>query len=83
MWVVHVVQVLCPSVGDVCGMRSCWGVGCIKCVCLARGGVGEGGGVSGSEDWFWAFFTNPVGTGGVMDVCLRFRLRWVGACNWV
>ena len=38
-------------------------------MCLARGGVGgEGGG-----EWMRGLglgFTNPVGTGGVMDVCL-------------
>ena len=38
------------------------------CMCLARGGVcGEGG------EWMRGFglgFTNPVGTGRVLDVCL-------------
>ena len=26
-------------------------------------------------------FTNPVGTGGVLDVCV-FGLRWYGWCRW-
>ena len=35
------------------------------CMCLARGGV-EGEGLSGLH----LGFTNSVGTGGVLDVCL-------------
>ena len=27
-------------------------------------------------------FTNPVGTRGVLDVCV-FWLRWYGWCGWV
>ena len=50
------------------GMRRVGGV-CEMCMCLARGGVGgEGGG-----EWMRGLglgFTNPVGTGGVLDVCL-------------
>ena len=40
---------------------------CAMCMCLARGGVGEGG------EWMRGLvlgFTNPVGTGGVLDVCV-------------
>ena len=42
----------------------------MTCVCLARGGVGGEGG-----EWMRGLgmcFTNPVGTGGVLDVCLCF-----------
>ena len=46
------------------------------CMCLARGGVdGEG------DEWMRGFglgFTNPVGTGGVLDVCLCFGCGGVG-----
>ena len=47
------------------------------CMCLVRGGVGGEGGkwMKGSG----LGFTNPVGTGGVLDVCLCFGLRW---CRW-
>ena len=37
------------------------------CICLARGGVGG--------EWMRGLcldFTNPVGTGGVFDVCVCF-----------
>ena len=47
------------------------------CMCLARGGVGGGGG--GWCEWMRGLglgFTNPVGTGGVWDVCLCFG--WCG-----
>ena len=27
-------------------------------------------------------FTNPVGRGGVLDMCLCFWLRWCGWCRW-
>ena len=27
-------------------------------------------------------FTNPLGTGGVLDMCLCFGLRWCGWCRW-
>ena len=40
---------------------------CGMCKCLARGGVG------GEEG-----FTNPVGTGGVLVVCLCFGCGGVG-----
>ena len=50
----------------VCEMRGVGGV-CKICMYLARVGVGEG--VSGCEYWVWGF-TNPVGIGGVFDVCL-------------
>ena len=44
------------------------------CMCLARCGVGGEGG-----EWMRGLglgFTNPVGTGGMLDV---FWLRW---CRW-
>ena len=43
---------------------------CEMCMCLARGSVGGEGG-----EWIKGLglgFTNPVGTGGVLDVCLCF-----------
>ena len=45
---------------------------CVKCVCLARDGVGGYG-----SEWIKGLglgFTNPVGTRGVLDVCV-FGLR--------
>ena len=56
-------------------------------MCLTRGGVGGEGG-----EWMRELslgFTNPVGTGGVLDMCLCFGYRgvggvggeWVGACT--
>ena len=54
------------------GMREVGGV-CEMWMCMARGGVGgemmRGLGLG---------FTNHVGTGGVLDICL-FGLRW---CRW-
>ena len=53
------------------------------CMCLARGGVcGEGG------EWMRGLgmgLTNPVGTGGVLDVCLCFGCGGVGGVGgeWV
>ena len=66
------------SIGaNVLGMnvvRGMKGVGGV-CMCLARGGVwGEG------VDWILGF-TNPVGTRGVLDVCLCCRgvcREWLG-----
>ena len=52
-------------------------------MCLARGGVsGEGG------EWMRELglgFTNPVGTGGVLDMCLCFGCGGVGGAGgeWV
>ena len=49
-------------------------------VCLARGGVGGEGG-----EWMRELglgFTNPVGTGGVLDMCLCFGCGGVGG-EWV
>ena len=46
------------------------------CMCLARGGVGGERG-----EWMRELglgFTNPVGTGGVLDVCLCFGCGDVG-----
>ena len=45
-------------------------------MCLARVGVGGEGG-----EWMRGLglcFTNPVGTGGVLDVCLCFGCGGVG-----
>ena len=50
------------------------------CMCLARGGVGGEGG-----EWMRELglgFTNLLGTGGVLDMCLVFWLRWCGWCRW-
>ena len=46
------------------------------CMWLARGGVGGEGGewMAGSG----VCFTNPVGTGGVLNVCLCFGCGGVG-----
>ena len=47
------------------------------CMCLARGG--EGG------EWMRELglgFTNPVGTGGVVEHVSVFWLRWCGWCRW-
>ena len=58
------------STGDVLEMgvvRGVVGV-CDMCMCLARGGVGGEGG-----EWMRRLglgLTNPVGTGGALDVCL-------------
>ena len=52
------------------------GVGGVCDMCIARGGVGG--------EWMRELglgFTNPVGTGGVFDMCL-FWLRWCGWCRW-
>ena len=49
-------------------------------MCLARGGVGWREG-----EWkrrLGLDFTNPVGTGGVLDVCLCFGCGGVGG-EWV
>ena len=53
-------------------VRRMRGVGGVweMCMCLARGGVGGEGG-----EWMRGLglgFTNPVGTGEVLDVCLCF-----------
>ena len=58
------------SIGDVLEMSVVRGISgvCDMCMCLARGGVGGEGG-----EWMRELvlgFTNPVGTGGVLDVCL-------------
>ena len=63
-----------------CGCFRMRGVGgvCEMCMCLARGGKGGEGG-----EWMRGLclsFTNPVGTGGVLDVCV-FWLRWRGWCR--
>ena len=69
------------SAADVLGMsvvRGMRGVGgvCEILMCLARGSVG-------GEwcEWIRRLgLTNPVATGGVLDVCLC--LRWCGWCRW-
>ena len=48
----------------------------MKCMCLVRGGVGGEGG-----KWMRGLgvgFTNPVRTGGVLDVCLCLGCGGVG-----
>ena len=69
------------STGDVLEMSVVRGLGevCDMCMCLARGGVGGEGG-----EWMRGLglgFTNPVGTGGVLHVCV-FWMRWCGWCRW-
>ena len=63
------------STGDVL-VRGVGGV-CDMCMCLARGGVGGEGG-----EWMRELglgFTNPVGTGGVLDMCFGCGGgEWVG-----
>ena len=72
MWVVHVFQVLWLAQLTcyvVRGMRGFGGL-CEMCICFAWGGVGGEGG-----EWMRRLclgFTNPVGTGDVLDVCLWF-----------
>ena len=59
------------STGDVL-VRGVGGV-CNMCMCLARGGVGG--------EWMREFglgFTNILGTGGVLDMCVF----WCGWCRW-
>ena len=54
----------------------------LLCLCLARGGVGGEGG-----EWMRGLgldFTNSVGTGEVLDVCLYFSCgggEWVGGLD--
>ena len=64
------------SIGDVL-VR---GVGGVCDMCLARGGVcGEGG------EWMRELglgFTNPMGTKGMLDMCLCFGCGGVGG-EWV
>ena len=53
------------------------GVGGVYDMCLARGGVGG--------EWMRELglgFTNPVGTGGVLDMCSCFGCGGVGG-EWV
>ena len=66
------------SAGDVLEMSVARGVDgvCDMCMPLARGSVGGEGG-----EWMRGLglgFTNPVGTGGVLDVCLCFGCGGVG-----
>ena len=57
------------STADVLGMSVVWGGGMrrVSEKCLARDNVGV--------EWI---FTNPVGTGGVLDVCLCLSCCGVG-----
>ena len=69
-----------PSTGDVLEMSVVRGVGGVCGMCLARGGVGGEGG-----EWMRELglgFTNPVGPGGVLDMCLCFGCGGVGGCMW-
>ena len=55
------------------GMRRVGGV-CEMCMCLARVSVGG--------EWMRGFgldFTNPVGTGGVLDMCVFVAVVYVGS----
>ena len=64
------------STGDVLEMSGVRGVGGVCGMCLARGGVGGEGG-----EWMRELglgFTTPVGTGGVLDMCLCFGCGGVG-----
>ena len=53
------------------------------CMCLSRSGVGGEGGVWMRE--LGLGFTNPVGTGGELDMCLCFGCGGVGGVGgeWV
>ena len=66
------------STGDVLKMSVVRGLGGVSdmCMFLARGGMGGEGGEWMRELWFG--FTNPVETGGVLDVCLCFGCGGVG-----
>ena len=46
---------------------------CVTCVCVWLGAVGCGGEGGGWMRELGLGFTNPVGTGGVLDVC-----PWLG-----
>ena len=56
---------------------------CVTCVCLTRGSVGGEGGEWMRELGFG--FTNPLGTGGLLDMCLCFGCSGVGGVGgeWV
>ena len=67
---------LVSSTGDVL-VR---GIGGVCDMCMARGGVGGEGG-----EWMRELslgFTNPVGTGVVLDMCLCFGCGGIGG-EWV
>ena len=68
------------STCDVLKMSVVRGVGGVCDMCMARGGVGGEGG-----EWMRELglgFTNHVGVGGVLDVCLCFGCGGVGG-DWV
>ena len=71
------------STGDVLEMSVVRGVGGVCDMCMARGGVGGEGG-----EWMRELglgFTNPVGTGGVLDMGLCYGCGGVGGVGgeWV
>ena len=70
-------------------VRGVGGV-CDMCTCLTRGVVGGEGVECGwrGREWMRELgldFTNPVGTGGELDVCLCFGCSGVGGVGgeWV
>ena len=70
------------SAADVLGMRVVYWMrgACEMCMCLARGGVGGGGG-----EWMRGLglrFTNPVRTGGDVGRMSVLRMRWCVWCRW-
>ena len=61
------IQVLCLEMSVMRGIRGVGGM-CEMFMCLAQGKVG-----GEKVEWIRGLvlgFTNPVGTGGVLDVCL-------------
>ena len=64
---------------DVLWMRGV----CEMCMCLARCGVGREGGEWISGLGLGLGFTNPVGAGGVLDMCLCFGCGGVGGVECV
>ena len=53
----------------------------VRCVCVWPGAAWVEMGVSGVRG-LGLGFTNPVGTGGVTDVCLCFGCGGVGDVGW-
>ena len=68
------------STGDVLEMSVVRGVGGVCDMCLAQSGVGGEGGEWTRE--LGLGFTHPVGTAGVLDMCLCFGCGGVGG-EWV
>ena len=72
------------STGDV-HVRGVGGL-CDMCMCLARGGGVERGVGGEGCDWkreLGLGFTHPVGTGGVLNMCLYFGCGGVGGVGGV